>query len=346
METSGFAPEYALQPWRVPQHKAWVTSLVWIEASKPTNPLGGLRPTAYEMATMLKYAIATKQYIVGWNVQFDIQWLIAYGLEELAMKCKWIDGMLLWRHARIEPEYDYNRDQKKRYGLKECVRELWPDEAGYEEGVDFHSWDPEVMAKTHYYNGDDVRFTLRGVKHWWNQLTQAQRQAAIIEAECIPIIAAANYNGLVIDTLATHSLQAKMVADAKAELAILEPDGMTEVVVRSPTKLAALMFDVWKLPVLKENVGKKTKKVSRSTDKEVLHELAFIDPRAKHVKQYREALGNKTKFADAVLKSVAYNADGRTHQQAFVFGTYSGRVTYASKQKQRAVATDVEDSDD
>ena len=65
------------------------------------------------------------------------------------------------------------------------------------------------------------------------------------------------------------------------------------------------------------------------------------------MKQYREALGNKTKFADAVLKSVAYNADGRTHPQAFVFGTYSGRVTYASKQKQKADAVEIEaDPDD
>ncbi|EHZ0891050.1 hypothetical protein K5H62_004689, partial [Salmonella enterica] len=110
-------------------------------------------------------------------------------------------------------------------------------------------------------------------------------------------------------------------------------DGMREDIVRSPTKLAALMFDEWKLPVLKENKSKiEGKPNSRSTDKEVLHELAFIDGRAKKVKQYREALNAKGKFCTSVLESLDYNGDGHSHPTAGIFRTYTGRMTVDSKQ--------------
>jgi DNA polymerase-1 len=92
------------------------------------------------------------------------------------------------------------------------------------------------------------------------------------------------------------------------------------------------MFEDWGLPVLKQNTSKKTGKTTDSTDKEVLHELSFIDPRAKYLRQYREALGNKTKFVDAPEASAEYNGDGKSHPLAIVFSTYTGRVTYVSKQ--------------
>ena len=81
------------------------------------------------------------------------------------------------------------------------------------------------------------------------------------------------------------------------------------------------------------NTSKKTGNESNSTDKEVLHELALDGyENARHIHEYRQALNRCTKFVDNPLKSVDYNADGRTHPQAFVFSTYTGRMTYASTQ--------------
>jgi DNA polymerase-1 len=102
--------------------------------------------------------------------------------------------------------------------------------------------------------------------------------------------------------------------------------------VRSPKQLAELMYDVWKLPVLKETTGGKTGVKNRSTDKEVLYELAFMDPRCKLLRDYREALNLDTKFAQSPLISAEYNGDGRTRPSAIMFGTYTGRMTYASSQ--------------
>ena len=332
-ETSGVLPEYALQPWRVGQRKAWATSLaaVYRDGGKPCL-MGGLDPTRAMMKEMLERALDTRSMVVGWNTAFDISWLLAYGLDKLVMQVKWLDGMLLWRHYFIEPEYDATAANRKSYGLKSAVALYLPQYAGYEEDVDFHSVEPTDRRKLHRYNIRDTQFTLILAEHFYNLLEPAQRRAALIEAECLPMIAQANLRGMLVDTIAANELSASLTATADAKLKLLEPHGVTEKVVRSPMQLSRLLFDEWGLPVQKQNVGKKTGKVSRATDKETLHELSFVDQRAQELRLYREALNNRTKFAKAPLASVDYNQDGRTRPQAIVFGTYSGRLTYASKQ--------------
>ncbi len=173
-------------------------------------------------------------------------------------------------------------------------------------------------------------FALKGCKALWQALRPRQRQAAWIEAGCLPLVADANLRGLLIDTVAAQDLALTLKARADARLAKLAPDGVTEEVVRSPRQLATLLFDRWGLPE-----GKKSPKGARSTDKEVLHELALIDPRARELREYREALNCSKKFAETPVEAARYNGDGRAHPLAIPFGTYSGRFTYASKQKNR-----------
>lgn len=340
-ETSGELPEYALQPWRVAQGKAWVTSLATVR--KIPNDLtvaGGLLvdvppPYLYGMIQgFLQQAIENGWTVVGWNVAFDIAWLIAYGFEQEVQQLKFLDGMLLWKHLTVEPEYDTVRHKKKSYSLKQAVREELPQFAGYEEDVDFHSTDPVELAKLQEYNVRDTMFTLRLTRTYYNLLAKDPQRlkAALIEADCLVDVAKANLIGMCVDVPTTQSLGNKLVEVADDMLLRLGPHGVTEKVVRSPKQLSTLLFETWGLPVLKQNTSKLTGNTTDSTDKEVLHELSFIDSRAAEIRLYREALGNKTKFVDAPLKSVDYNEDGKTHPLAMVFGTYTGRMTYASKQ--------------
>jgi DNA polymerase I-like protein with 3'-5' exonuclease and polymerase domains len=332
-ETSGELPEYALQPWRVRQGKAWATSLVWAgKGEEGLNIRGGLEPDRDMIGEMLAHAIDEKATVVGWNTVFDIQWCMAYGFERECMAVDWLDGMLLWRHLFIEPEYEMTGNKRKSYGLKTAVKEYLPKFADYADEVDFHSTDPDEREKLHQYNVRDVVFTLRLARKFWKQLSDEQRQCASIEAKCLPMVARANLHGMVVDVLAARELEQYLVDQADHSLTLLQPLGVDEATVRSPVKLAKVMYDTWRLPVLKENVSKLTGKTTRSTDKEVLHELALTDPRAAEIRKYREALNNRTKFAAAPLAAAEYNADDAAHPAAIVFGTYSGRLTYASKQ--------------
>jgi len=337
-ETSGILSEYALQPWRVVQGKMWATSLayLWYENGKAVQggqSFNGQSPWP-AIKAMLDHAIEHKLTGVGWNTAFDVSILIAYGFREEVMRLNWLDGMLLWKHLTVTPEYDTERTKRRSYGLKQAVRELLPMYAGYEEDVDFHATDPDSLKKLHTYNQRDTLLTYILTRMFYNDLSEEPQrlQAALVEAKCIPLIADANLRGIRVDTDALQRLDTALVNEADAALTELAPHGVTEEVVRSPTKLAALLFEQWGLEPIKQNVGKKSGKVSLSTDKEVLHELALFDSRAKTLRQYREALGNKTKFADAPAVSVEYNGDGCTHPLAMPFATYTGRMTYSSKQ--------------
>jgi hypothetical protein len=145
-ETSGVLPEYALQPWRVNYsgiasalEEAWVTSMSiirWqtIDDMPKLAPDGsklffrdhhrwGNADIQSHLHFFLLRAIENDWTIVGWNVTFDIQWLIAYGCGDLVHKVKWLDAMLLWKHLTVEPEYELDRSKKKSYSLKVAVPE-------------------------------------------------------------------------------------------------------------------------------------------------------------------------------------------------------------------------------
>lgn len=343
-ETSGELEEYALQPWRYTAYqpgqprltgRSWLTSMSAIRMvdGRLKRVAGGLFPRAAAVRAYLEEAINAGRYVLTWNGVFDIAWCIACGCGDLVHLVKWLDGMLMWRALEVEPEYDMDRGKKKSFSLKIAVPQFMPVEFhGYEHEIRYHSEDPVDLANLQKYNDRDSVLTWAISKVVWESLTEKQQAAVMIESHALSLVAEANLFGLPIDMLVTRELSAKLKNDAKGLLEALAPHGMTEKVVRSPLQLAKLMYDEWGLPVLKENTGAKTGKISRATDKEVLHELAFLDPRAKQVRDYREALGNDTKFAEAPIEAAIYNGDGRARPQGIIFGTYTGRMTYASKQ--------------
>lgn len=356
LETSGRQKEYALQPWRMARGDMWITSASIIRFDAQQGlivHLSQLFPRREQLKQMLEDVIANGWTILGWNLAFDISCLMALGpdIADLCMRAKWLDGMLMWRHLDIEPEYEFQtrKDKKKSYSLKGytddsgtfrpgAVQEFIPTFAGLDEDVDFHATDPASLAKLQRYNDRDNVRAWTIMKLIWAKLAPRQRRAVLIQAECLPVVAQGNLLGLVVDRLTVRHLAAKLDLDAAARLFELAPDGMTEEIVRSPAKLGALMFNPmnptpeelaqgitpgWQLPVLKENKSRvEGKPNTRSTDKEVLHELSFVDPRAAKIKAYREALNARGKFCESVIESLDYNGDGRTHPVARLFGTY------------------------
>lgn len=351
LETSGTLPEYALQPWRIQTGHTWATSLATVRrAPDGTAQVGGglcVGPTGQPapdlIRAMLGEAIRDNLTLVAWNAPFDISILLGYGFDELVFKCKFLDAMLLWKHLTVTPEYDLDRSKKKSYGLKSAVAEYIPQWAGYEEDIDFHATAPESLAKLHTYNIQDTAATLYLARKFYLELEAAPQRlnAALIEAKCLPLVAWANLHGIPLAAHALGELNAALVEEAAAALAVLAPHGVTKAIVRSPKQLSDLMFQQWGLPVIKQNTSKKTGNTTDSTDKEALHELAFIDPRAKYLRDYREALGNRTKFVKAPLVSAVYNGDGRSHPLAQVFASYTGRMSYSSKQGKNKAARQI-----
>ena len=227
----------------------------------------------------------------------------------------------------VEPEYDATRAQRRSYSLESAIEHFYPNEGGFKEFEDFDAVDPESMRKLLLRNLGDAKYTLLIGGHLIHTLPERRLKPALIEAHCMPMVGRANCFGMDVDVPYTRHLSQKLTNDATSLLAQLEPHGVTETVVRSPKQLGEVMFGQWGLPIIGV-----TDSGQPSTDKEALYDLATTRPtREAAIKEYREALNNRSKFADALLAATEYNNEAKAHPQARVFGTYTGRMTYNSK---------------
>lgn len=331
VETSGTLPEYALQPFRAKTGDAWLTSVAWHTTEKELDFDNRLnwdrKPNLEDVRYILEECAAKGVRIVAWNTPFDVAWLIALGLREEVMACKWLDAMLLYKHLTNAPTFE---SPKMSYGLKAAVAAFYPQHANYQEDVDFHATDEVSLHKLRKYNKKDAVFTYGLAQVFWGRLNPAQRRVAILEAECIPLVADTMVEGLAVDREATARLDESLLKRIKAavvQLKLTYDPGITEEILNSPKQLGKKLFQDWGLlPVAYTGTGEP------STDRKALLKLAREHKGASIVNEYRECNGNRTKFAANTLESIDYNGDDCTRPGMRIFSTYSGRASYTSKQ--------------
>lgn len=327
VETTGELPEYALQPWSK-RGRLNSIAIARRREGRYTADVTTARCTQHELWCMARDLLQPGAAIVGWNLPFDVAWLISIGLREQVEQVEWLDAMQLWRHLTRIPESDIpNARSRKQYGLKQAVAEFLPRFAGYGDDVDFHPTTDAGWAKLLQYNKLDAMLTLKLAEIFWDKLRKnpKQLQCAMIEARSIPPVADAAVTGLYVDIEWGDELGRKLdseIVELGAELGAL---GVTQKVLASPTQLASLLYDEWGLPIMG-----RTPKGAPSTDKEALYELAFVDARANIIQRYREAQGLRTKFLNKVIESCDYNESLTSHPTANIYGTYTGRMTFSS----------------
>lgn len=329
IETTGDLQEYALQPWRVDTAQARILTWAVADGVRPAQAV--VAPEQHDacseqLTALVSQWVTDNAVVCVWNALFEIAWLSRYVDHALLAKVRWLDGMLLWRHLDNIPDYDVQASKRRSFGLKAAVKQFLPEYAGYEEGITFDgSTSIDALLR---YNAIDADVTRQLAILFLQHLKQSPKQlaAARIEAQCLVPIALANVRGLLVDEHALDELDAVLADKVQTLSKALAEHGVGQEVLASPVQLRDVLFDEWGLPVLKYG------KTGASTDKQVLHELGLFDERARMIREYREAVGNRRKFVDTLRESIRYSGTGRTYPQARVFGTYTGRITYASSQ--------------
>lgn len=339
VETDGILREYALQPWRAPR-SAWLSSCAWTTDEETVTLF---KPDVAHLAQFLRTCAAESAHIVGWNVAFDIGWLLALGLRDLVYANKWLDGMLLYKHLTNYPKWHDHRVES--YSLKEAVRKFLPEHADYEKDVEYA--EPEDarekllwQVRLLHYNKLDAELTLALAEKFLSELSPATKRNALIEATCLPMVAEATVEGLTTDPAEANALATTLVDTQLSRFMSLKMADMTNVteeVLASPKQLSELLYTKWGLPV-----PSVTATGQASTDKAALARLALHDDRAALLHEWREARNNRTKFCEGIINSSHYNGwagvhpddpqVGTTRPAPRVFGTYTGRMTYSSKQ--------------
>lgn len=326
VETSGDKDLYGLQPNRLPRGEAAITSAAFATGPTFEESRGVVAPTKKQLRKVLVACANKSVPILGWNVAFDAAWLIAMGLRDEVHACKWVDGMLAWKHmANCPRALPYKPES---YSLKNAVATFEPDHKGYEDGVDFDDMSPEMIKRRLKYNRDDAFLTYSVTKSIVDRLNKAQQKCWAVDCASIPLVADTYVNGIHMDRAKAETLSHALLGEYKKAVVQLRLDGndVTEEALNSPKQLSELLYDDWGLPVLKH-----TDKGARSTDRDTLKRLAGSDPRAAVVNTYREAKNNRTKFAEGTVSSLNYTGEDVSYPRANMFGTYTGRMTYSSK---------------
>jgi hypothetical protein len=204
-------------------------------------------------------------------------------------------------------------------------------------GIDDDYWRKRAKA-------DAVMTVLLG-NLLWERLTPQQQRSAAIEATNLVPVARGWLMGICLDMdmveAAAPSVTQEM-EDIELRLGVHNNpvSGMPQdhakwepsKILRSPTKLRNLLYEVWKLPVEFWTDGGKSGIKKPSTGKAALTYLADRSDLCLEILAWRKLNTELTKFIQAFGKSVNYLQLGnKSFPSPKLFGTKTGRQTYASK---------------
>ena len=324
LETPQENPAYGLQPWRASTGEATIKSVaIW----KSDDIKVAIRmPSKEWFRKFLETSAKNSVVLVTWNGLFDIAWMHAIGLTKEVNACTWMDAMLLLKRV----DGWRNRDLGgKGYGLKDVVAKRWPEHVAYGLGEDVTKvpQTEEEWTRLLEYNLLDAKFTTLLAKEYLDKLTPEEQKSARHEALGLSPIALSAINGIRINTAALDALDSDVSVRRTASEAKLDVPAK---VIASPKQLATLLYETWGFAAVTV-----TPKGLPSTDKEALLTLELEhpeDPRLRALMDVRKCNTQQAKFVDAVRKSVAYHGENITRPNPFIAGTYTGRMTYSSKQ--------------
>lgn len=323
IETPQGIREYSLQPWRVRTGQATIKTIALYSEDKAVKRRIA-NPSRGTLIELLDECIERSYVMAGWNLVFDVSWLCAYDLVPYLKKLKWLDGMLLLKR--------YNPWQSKEeggigFGLKENVRAVWPEHGEYAIDATTVATTAQELQDMLVYNYKDAQYATKLTRLYWEGLSKSERIGAWVECGNIVDVALSYVNGICINKSAItpfHEDINKRIAENEEIL------GHDISVVRSPKKLAKMIYVDWGYKAIKE-----TPKGEPATDKESLLRLAIKhekDPRFAALLALRKCNTQGSKFVQSVIKSAEYHGADITRPEPIMSGSYSHRFTYSSYQ--------------
>lgn len=319
IETHGEGEGYGLQPFRVKEGAARITSAALVNANGDVL-WAALEPDLKLLEAALR-ALPEDTVLIGWNTLFDVAWLIAAGLEDVVRELDWADGEVFRRTL----ENDTSTYKEKSYGLKATVTKYLPEYSGYEKGVggDFSVIDETLLE----YNKLDSQLTAKLGEIFVEQMTQKDLMLAEIICGGIVPFARAWVDGILIDTEALKTWGDAVdssLAESFQSVTDISDIEVTAKMLQSSQQLKKFLHGQG-VPVV-------------STNKSELTKYIHI-PLVKAVLDFKAARTATTKFITGLDNALAYNGDGSVRPSARLWNTYTGRVGYTSKTKLRKTET-------
>ncbi len=144
-------------------------------------------------------------------------------------------------------------------------------------------------------------------------------QVVDLDLSMIEVLARMRERGVLVDKAVLERLSTIFGSKLEKIVSDIYESAGHEFNLNSPKQLAEVLFDHLKLPVIKKT------KTGRSTDEEVLKELAIGSPVAEKILEYRELSKLKSTYVDALPKYI--KEDGRIHSTLSLDVAATGRLS-------------------
>lgn len=321
------ADGYGLEPWRVRQGKAHISSIAVMNDGGWFDQIE--RPDRTQLIALLDSLAG--QEVVAFNGLFDIAWLIASIEPNRLGRVPRCIQRIRWRCTMLLGKWVINgrkaEDLRFSYSLVNMCASFLKDEPGLDQfikikqGAVLDSSDPYWLERGKL----DVIWTLKLHKLLWSRLPEACRRGYIIEQRALFQLANSWLIGMYVDrealAAAADELESK-VSKGCAEL------GVSRELVGSPQQVGRLIFDQWGFtPVSKTPNG------ANSTKADDIIVLAYSsgDVRLRKLLEVRQALTLISKYVTVAYDALKRTGDGYLYGSPRLFGTSTGRLTYSSE---------------
>lgn len=335
-------PEFSLQPWRVLTGEAIITdvSVATIEGKSKT--------IAYSEGAMDELLASERvrgQKLVWFNGLFDLSFLYAAGHD--LSRFNHIDAQHLWKWVKNSQRtemggFSWSLGAAAAYWLEDLP---WCDEfvAMKKRGAEIVAGqDADYWTKRAAF---DALATVLISERCLKQLTPKQIRSASVEGACLWANAKSWVKGVLVNVAKCKEMSAGITQEMAAiELSLgvhnptkLSKDIMGDVeawtpskILRSPKKKCELIYETWGFKCKRFTPGG-----APSSDKAALTYLADKDDRFIELLRWSELNTQFTKFINTPQEASKYLDSSYLHPAPRMFSTYTGRMTYTGKIKNK-----------
>lgn len=313
----GYPQAYALQPWRVMEGTSRITCVALGRKDGQSKLVtGGYGELLHEREG---------KPTTGWNLLFDVSYLIADGHYNEVDRIPWFDAMLLWKWH----ENGVMKERMPKWTLVDGAKRWLKDWPMLQAFLDMKAAEPAPGTQDNYWETRgklDAVATALIANRVWEHLSEKKRRAASIEMQCLVPLARSWVMGVPMNLEAIADAAPHIVQEMREIEQKLDVPGT---VLSSPKQLQNQLFNTWGLEPIPHMVSEKTG--APSTDKKHLTYLAERDDRVLQILRYRELSVRHSKFMESPRKAADYLGSNVVHPAPKLFSTLTGRMTYSSK---------------
>lgn len=322
---------YALEPWRLRQGKAFISSIAVVSDDGFSTNI--VRPVRGQLIELLEKLAG--QECFAQNAPFDVAWLIAALEQERVKPVPQVIRNIRWRDTQLLAKWIVNgqgaEDAKFSYSLVNMVATYLKDMPGTAEFVKMKQ-NMTLDPSSEYWEKRglmDAIKTLELAKFLLQHLKPEQMRGFLIEQRNIPFIANSWLVGIKVNQQKLELAEQHYLTERRRHLNDLASMGYAISIdaLSSPTQLSKIIHNDWKLPVIE-----KTPKGNPSTAEDTLKLLAYQtkDPRLLKIVEAKKCTTLLGKYID--IAKLALNRTGDSHFYGIpkIFGANTGRFTMSN----------------